>query len=59
MRPDERERLEAECEAELEQIGYAGDAKTYRTRLAAIACWQARGIGPGAALQRFLARCGR
>lgn len=43
---------EAKCEAELELIGYAGDAKTYKRRLSAIRRMAATGHGPLAEMQR-------
>lgn len=58
MTPDEREIAEAEAELELDAIGYAGDAKTYRLRLDKMAEQALRDVGPLAQHRRRLAHYG-
>ena len=62
MTPAERQAWDAEearCEAELEGIGYAGDAKTVKRRLRRIREMAEQGHGPLATMQRFHRWCDR
>lgn len=61
MTPAEREQWEideAACDAELERMGYSGDAKSYRRRLARIREMAEQNHGPLASHNRLMKRLG-